>query len=215
VISKFRGFFSRVFRPIAQFLLNRGVSPDAVTFVGALGATVAALWLYPTGHLVAAGIVIGILTLSDAIDGTMARLAQREGLWGAFLDSTLDRVVDGAIFMGMTIWFVRHVDGALSAWGIVAALACLAIGGVVPYARAKGESLGFTANVGIAERGERLIVSLTVAGLVGFGLPTIVLVVVLYLLAAASAVTVAQRMATVYRQATAAVSGAGTSGGTA
>jgi CDP-diacylglycerol--glycerol-3-phosphate 3-phosphatidyltransferase len=203
MISRFRSFFGRAFRPIAQFLLDRGVSPDAVTITGALLAVVAALWLYPTDHLVTAGIVLGVLTLSDAIDGTMARLANRVGVWGAFLDSTLDRVVDGAIFMGLTIWFVRHADPSLALWGAVAALACLAIGGVVPYARAKAESLGFTANVGIAERGERLIVSLTAAGLVGLGLPEVVLVVVLYLLAAASAVTVVQRMATVYRQAAA------------
>jgi CDP-diacylglycerol--glycerol-3-phosphate 3-phosphatidyltransferase len=158
---------------------------------------------------VAAGIVIGILTLSDALDGTMARLANRVGPWGAFLDSTLDRVVDGAIFAGMTIWFVRQADPSLSMWGVVAALACLAIGGVVPYARAKAESLGYDANVGIAERGERLVVSLTAAGLVGLGLPQVVLVVVLYLLAAASAVTVVQRMAAVRRQTRAEAAAAG------
>ncbi|GAA4832808.1 hypothetical protein GCM10023221_06150 [Luteimicrobium xylanilyticum] len=200
MISKLRAGFGRLFRPVAQFLLDHGISPDAVTIVGALGAVVAALWLYPTGHLVAAGIVIGILTLSDALDGTMARLANRVGPWGAFLDSTLDRVVDGAIFLGMTVWFVRHADPSVAMWGTVAALACLAIGGVVPYARAKAESLGYDANVGIAERGERLVVSLTAAGLVGLGLPQVVLVVVLYLLAAASAVTVVQRMAAVRRQ---------------
>lgn len=200
MISSLRGGFGRLFRPVAQFLLDHGVSPDAVTIVGALGAVVAALWLYPTDHLAAAGIVIGILALSDALDGTMARLADRVGPWGAFLDSTLDRVVDGAIFMGMTIWFVRHGDPSLVMWGVVAALACLAIGGVVPYARAKAEALGFTANVGIAERGERLVISLTTAGLVGLGVPQVVLVVVLFLLAAASAVTVWQRMAAVRRQ---------------
>ncbi|PJI85660.1 phosphatidylinositol phosphate synthase [Luteimicrobium subarcticum] len=204
MISKLRGGFGRLVRPVAQFLLDHGVSPDAITFTGAFGAIVAALWLFPTGHLVAAAIVIGVFTLSDALDGTMARLADRVSVWGAFLDSTLDRVVDGAIFVGLALWFVQHGDPSLEPWGLISALACLAIGGVVPYARAKGESLGFDANVGIAERGERLVISLTVAGLVGLGVPEIVLVVVLYLLALASAVTVVQRMAAVHRQAKAA-----------
>jgi CDP-diacylglycerol--glycerol-3-phosphate 3-phosphatidyltransferase len=83
-------------------------------------------------------------------------------------------------------------------------LACLVLGSVVPYARARAEGLGMTAAVGIAERADRLVVTLVAAGLVGLGLPVTVLVVVLAVLAAASAVTVVQRMATVRRQAVAA-----------
>jgi CDP-diacylglycerol--glycerol-3-phosphate 3-phosphatidyltransferase len=158
----------------------------------------AALWLFPTGHFLAGSLVIGLFVLTDSLDGVMARRAGRAGPWGAFLDSTLDRFGDAAIFTGMVLWFVGEGD---SAWGVGTALACLVLGSIVPYARARAEGLGMTAQVGIAERADRLAAVLVAALLVGLGLPQVVLVVVLALLALASLVTIVQRMATVRRQA--------------
>jgi CDP-diacylglycerol--glycerol-3-phosphate 3-phosphatidyltransferase len=189
---------TRLFTPVADALLKRGVSPDAVTIAGTVAVVAAALWLFPTGHFLAGSLVIGLFVLTDSLDGVMARRAGRAGPWGAFLDSTLDRFGDAAIFTGMVLWFVGEGD---SAWGVGTALACLVLGSIVPYARARAEGLGMTAQVGIAERADRLAAVLVAALLVGLGLPQVVLVVVLALLALASLVTIVQRMATVRRQA--------------
>ncbi|KZM35380.1 phosphatidylinositol phosphate synthase [Oerskovia enterophila] len=204
MFGRLRAVVTRLFTPVAAFLLRIGVSPDAVTIVGTVGVVASALWLFPTGHLFAGTMAIMVFAFSDALDGVMARLSGRSGPWGAFLDSTLDRLADAAIFTGLIVWFVRTEN----TWGITVGLACLVLGSVVPYARARAEGLGMTAAVGIAERADRLVVTLVAAGLVGLGLPVTVLVVVLGLLAAASAVTVVQRMATVRRQAVAAAGAA-------
>ena len=199
-----RGFFTGLFSPMARFLLKMGVSPDAVTVVGTAGVILGALILYPFGQLWWGSLLIAVFALSDVVDGIMARVQGRSGPWGNFLDSTLDRLADGAIFTGVAIWF--FTGGGNSAIA-VASLACLVLGMVVSYARAKAESLGFYANVGIAERAERLISVLLVTGLTGLGLPPVVLLVTLVILAAATAVTVVQRMAAVREQATAEVDG--------
>ena len=193
-----RAGLNRLFTPVADVLLGWGVSPDAVTIVGTFGVTVAALWLFPLGHLLAGTLVITVFVFSDSLDGMMARRSGRASSWGAFLDSTLDRVADAGVFGGLTLYFVLRTTDHLGA-GL--AMACLALGALVPYARARAESLGMTASVGIAERADRLVAALVAAFLVGLGLPRGVLVVVLGVLAVASAVTVVQRILTVRRQA--------------
>ncbi|MDM8083965.1 CDP-alcohol phosphatidyltransferase family protein [Cellulomonas cellasea] len=203
MLNRLRGFMTRVMTPLADVLLKRGVSPDAVTIAGTLAVVVAALWLYPTGHLLAGTLLIAAFALTDSLDGVMARRAGRSSSWGAFLDSTLDRFGDAAIFSGLVLWFFGRGDDTL-AGGL--ALACLVLGSVVPYARARAEGLGMTASVGIAERADRLAAVLTATALVGIGLPSVILTVVLGLLAIASAITVVQRMATVREQVRAAAS---------
>lgn len=193
-----RGFFTALFSPLARWLLRIGVSPDAVTIVGTLGVVVGALVFYPLGQLWWGTLFITAFIFSDVIDGIMARMQQGGGRWGNFLDSTLDRVADGALFAGVAVWFFT---GGADTPVAVAAVVCLVLGMVVSYARAKAESLGFEANVGIAERAERLVSVLVVTGFTGLGLPTVVLFATLCLLAAASLVTVIQRMVTVRRQA--------------
>ncbi|MGI4894612.1 MAG: phosphatidylinositol phosphate synthase [Janthinobacterium lividum] len=198
-----RAVTTKVFTPLAHLLLRMGLTPDIVTALGTLGVVVSALVLYPLGHLLIGSLAVTFFVLSDTVDGIMARASGRTGKWGAYLDSTLDRVADGAVFGGLTIWFARGGDSQLTA-GL--ALACLVIGGVVSYAKARAEGLGFSANVGIAERSERLVVVLVGAGVVGMGAPLVFLQVMLALLAIASLVTVVQRMSTVRRQALAAAS---------
>jgi CDP-diacylglycerol---glycerol-3-phosphate 3-phosphatidyltransferase len=198
VLNRLRGAMTRLFTPVADFLLKRGVSPDAVTITGTVLVVAAALWLYPTGHFLAASLVIAFFALTDSLDGVMARRAGRSGPWGAFLDSTLDRFGDAAIFSGLVLWYINDGD---SRWGAGLALACLVLGSVVPYARARAEGLGMTAQVGIAERADRLAAVLVATALVGVGVPDVVLLVVLALLAVASFITVVQRMVVVRRQA--------------
>lgn len=198
-----RAFFTAVFTPVARTLLRLGVSPDAVTVVGTLGVCFGALFFFPRGQLLVGVLVITAFVFSDTVDGVMARMQGRQGVWGAYLDSTLDRFGDAAVFGGLTIWFFTGGDDRLTAY---LALACLILGSLVSYAKARAEGLGLTANVGIAERADRLVSTLVTTGLVGLGLPEVVLTVVLALLAVASAVTVLQRMLTVRTQALAAVS---------
>jgi CDP-diacylglycerol---glycerol-3-phosphate 3-phosphatidyltransferase len=197
-----RAFATKIFTPVARFLLRLGISPDAVTIAGTVGVVVCALVLYPTGHLFWGSLGVTIFVLSDTIDGTMARILGRSGKWGAYLDSSLDRFADSAVFGGLVVWFALTGGDDDLAAGL--ALACLVLGSLVSYVKARAEGLGYTANVGIAERGERMIAVLVGAGFVGLGVPLVFLQVVLGLLAVASAVTVVQRMATVRRQALAA-----------
>lgn len=196
MLDHLRAGVAKVLGPLARLLLRLGVSPDAVTVAGTLGVVVSALWLFPAGHLTAGALVVALFVFSDAVDGLMARESGRVSRWGAFLDSTLDRVADAAIFSGLLLYLAGRDNDA----GLVVALACLALGAVVPYARARAEGLGMTAAVGIAERADRIAVALVAALAVGLGLPDTVLVVALGVLAVAAAVTIGQRMATVHRQ---------------
>jgi CDP-diacylglycerol---glycerol-3-phosphate 3-phosphatidyltransferase len=192
-----RGFFGKLFSPLARLLIKLGVSPDAVTIIGTLGVCIGALVFYPMGELFWGTLFITVFVFSDMVDGLMARMLNRSSSWGSFLDSTLDRLADAAVFAGVTIWFFT---GGASVPIAVAALICLVLGMLVSYARAKAESLGCRADVGIAERSERLVAVLVFTGFTGLGLPPVVLLVVLGLLAAASLVTVIQRILAVYRQ---------------
>jgi CDP-diacylglycerol--glycerol-3-phosphate 3-phosphatidyltransferase len=193
-----RALFTKIFTPVARLFLKLGISPDVVTIVGTLGVCFGALAFYPRHEFFWGTIVITLFVFSDTVDGVMARMSGRSGKWGAYLDSTLDRVGDSAIFGGLVLWYAGGGDDFLMA-GL--ALACLILGSVVSYAKARAEGLGFTANVGIAERADRLVAVLVITGLVGLGLPEVVLTVVLALLAIASLITVFQRMLLVRRQA--------------
>jgi CDP-diacylglycerol---glycerol-3-phosphate 3-phosphatidyltransferase len=147
--------------------------------------------------------VITLFVFSDLVDGNMARQLGRSSRWGAFLDSTLDRVADGAIFGGFALWYAGGGDDiALCAVSIF----CLASGQVVSYTKARGESIGLPVAVnGLVERAERLVISLVAAGLAGlhkFGVPGIqyLLPVALWIVAVGSLVTLIQRVVTVRRE---------------
>lgn len=195
-----RGVSGRIFGPVAQWLLRRGIGPNTVSITGTVAAIVAALALLGTGRLVIGPIAIGLILLTDSLDGIMARQGPGPTDFGSFLDSTLDRLADAAVFLGLVIYFVRFTEGPVSGYGVVAATVCMALAMTVSYARAKAESLGRTASVGLAERADRLVVALAAALAVGLGLSPWLLVVVLGLLALASAVTVTQRIVAVWRQ---------------
>lgn len=202
MLRSLRSLMTTVFTPLARLLLALRVSPDAVTIAGTLIVSTISLTLFPLGYTLVGGLLVGFFVLFDSLDGVMARMSGRSGPWGAFLDSTLDRVADGAVFGGIMLWFVLHPDEHNGLWGIAVALACLVLGSVVPYARARAESVGATAQVGIAERADRLLLALVPFTFIQVGLPVVVLEVVLTLLALASLVTVFQRMATVRAQLT-------------
>ncbi|MGI5156647.1 phosphatidylinositol phosphate synthase [Microbispora sp. CA-102843] len=198
MLNILRPAVTRVMTPLGRALARWGISPDVITTIGTLGVVASALAFYPLGHLFAGTLVITFFVLADLLDGVLARMTGKGSTWGAFLDSTLDRLGDASIFSGLILYFVLKDDPEIVLATV--ALFCLVAGALVSYAKARAEGLGMTANVGIAERGERLVVVLVAAGLSGLGVPY-VLAAGLWLLAAASAVTVVQRMVHVYRQA--------------
>lgn len=191
-----RSALGRVLTPVGRALARAGVTPDVVTVTGTLGVAVGALAFYPRGRLFVGALVCTVFVLADMLDGAIARAVDRRSKWGAFLDSTLDRVGDAAIFGGLLIWFAGSGDAPVLA-GL--ALFCLIAGMLISYAKARAEGLGLRCDVGIAARGERVFVALVAVGLSGLGVPY-VLSAGLWLLAVASAITVGQRFAAVHRQ---------------
>ncbi|HKJ11797.1 MAG TPA: CDP-alcohol phosphatidyltransferase family protein [Ornithinimicrobium sp.] len=191
-----RAFFAKLFAPLAAELLRRGISPDAVTIFGTLGLLVGGLVLYPMGELFWGSALMGAMAFTDMIDGNMARQSGRSSPWGAFLDSSMDRIGDGAIFGGLVLFFAGSGQGA----NAYLALACLIAGFLTSYVKARAEGLGLRCEGGIAERADRVVVILVTTGLVGLFLPMWVLTAAMSLLAAASAFTVAQRVAMVHAQ---------------
>ncbi len=198
-----RAVSTPVFTPVARALIRAGLGPDAVSLIGTAGVVLAALVLLPNGHFVSGALLVAAFALTDTVDGLMARELDAQGVrrskdFGAFLDSTLDRVADGAIFSGLVLYYTGAGESRLTA---MFALACLVLGSVVPYARARAEGLGMTASGGIAERADRVVAVLAATLLVGLGVGHWLMTVVLALLALASAVTVVQRVVMVRGQA--------------
>ncbi len=142
MLNRFRAFWTGLITPIARLLLRWKVSPDAVTVVGTLGVAAGALIFFPRGQLLVGVLVITAFVFSDLLDGTMARMSGQSSAWGAFLDSTLDRIGDAAIFGGLAMYYVGPGDSEPLA---ALAIYCLVMGAVTSYARAKAESLGMKA----------------------------------------------------------------------
>ncbi|MCO6011402.1 CDP-alcohol phosphatidyltransferase family protein [Actinoallomurus purpureus] len=197
MLNQLRPALSRVITPVGRALARTGLTPNAITLIGTFGVVGGALGFYPQGQFFWGTVVITVFVFFDMFDGAVARVTGRTSRFGAFLDSNMDRISDAAIFSGLILRFARHDHQDMLIVGL--ALFCLVSGALVSYARARAEGIGVGATVGIAERGERLIVSLVAIGLDGLGVPY-VLVVGLWLLALASAITVVQRFVAVRRQ---------------
>lgn len=192
-----RPFAAVVFGPFAKAAVKVGLTANQMTVIGALAACISALVFFPLNLLWPGIIVTTILIIFDNLDGQIARLTNTESEWGKFLDSTCDRITDGVVFSSLGIWAFLHADESARLWIVLGALATIVFGGVVPYARAKAESLGVDAAIGLAERADRLVVGLITMVLVAAGLPHWVMAVGLWLIAVASFFTMIQRMVTV------------------
>jgi CDP-diacylglycerol--glycerol-3-phosphate 3-phosphatidyltransferase/CDP-diacylglycerol--inositol 3-phosphatidyltransferase len=204
MLERFRQFWTKTWAPLAHLFIRWGISPNTVTFVGTVGVVAGAVVFFPRGDLLVGVLVITAFVFSDIIDGYMARTTGQTSPFGAFWDSTLDRIGDAAIFGGLAMYYVGPGDNH---WFAALAIYCLSMGSVTSYARARAESLGMQAKVGIAERADRLVSILVITGLADLvrhlGAPDGVLYaipVTLGALAVASTVTVGQRVAVVRRQ---------------
>ena len=180
---------TRAINPIARGALRIGLTPNAVTFTGAFGLVASALYFYPRGEFFVGTLVISFFALSDLFDGAMARISHKgASAWGGFLDSTIDRITDSAILVGLTLFLVKENDPLTSV-----VIGALVFGSLVPYIRAKAESMQINCSGGIAERTERLIISLTAIGFEGLGIPY-ALAIGIWLLLILAVITVFQRI---------------------
>ena len=199
VLDRFKDFWQGVvLMPFVKLFIRLGISPDTVTFVGTLGVCVGALAFFPRGELLWGVLFITAFVFSDLIDGKMARVLERKSRFGAFWDSTLDRIGDGAIFGGLALYFAGPGDSYLY---LCVSLWCLVMGSVTSYARARGESLGMDAKGGLAERADRLVSILVMTGLGDLLDLPILMYVTLWALVLASTYTVVFRVRKVYLQA--------------
>lgn len=196
MLERFRAAWQRILTPVARRLLAWGAGPDLITWIGTIGAVGVAVVCFPMGWLWQGALGVAVFAFSDMLDGQMARLSGRTSTWGAFLDSSLDRVADGAVFAGIALYFAGIGDSVLFA-GVT--LLALVMGQVTSYVKARAESVGITVPGGIAARADRILVILAAALVAGFGVPWILQIAVC-VLAVLTTVTVVQRVASVYRQ---------------
>jgi CDP-diacylglycerol---glycerol-3-phosphate 3-phosphatidyltransferase len=184
---------TRLINPVVKGAVRLGVTANGVTIVGAIGTVSSALYFYPRGELFIGTLVICVFALSDLFDGAIARLTNGTGTqWGGFLDSTIDRVTDAAILIGVLLYMVDR-DNTVA----ILILISLVTGGLIPYIRAKAESMSIECSGGFAERTERIVISLTAIGFYGLGVD-FSLLVGFGLLSLVGVITVVQRMAIVF-----------------
>jgi CDP-diacylglycerol--glycerol-3-phosphate 3-phosphatidyltransferase len=185
----------RFWAPVVRGLARAGVTPDAVTVTGTLGAVASAVFLIGNGQLFWGAFAVTLFVLLDMLDGALARARGGGSVFGAVLDSVGDRAADAAIFGGLVWWYSGAGDNRLL---VLLALLCLVLGVLTSYIKARAEGVGIPCDVGIVERTERLILVLVGTGFTGLGIPY-ALHVALWVLLVGSAVTVAQRIAAVRR----------------
>ena len=189
-----RSITKAIFTPLARVLARLGVTPNMVTVAGTVATVVIAVICLPQGWIWQGAIGLAIVMFGDSVDGTLARMTAGGTRFGAFLDSTLDRLADGAVFGSLSAYAVfQMADSPVRTWAIIAGICSIVGAAAVPYARARAASVG-VAKLGIAERTDRLIVGMGSAILMSVGLPQWVFAVGLTWVAFASFVTVCQRI---------------------
>jgi CDP-diacylglycerol--glycerol-3-phosphate 3-phosphatidyltransferase len=193
--TRFQAWVRRNAQRIAVLLRRLPITPNQVTVAGTL-LTFAAAALAGLGQLRTAGAVLAISGTFDILDGALARATKRSYPYGAFLDSTFDRYSEGAVYIGVAVYFLDHADRFVR-WEVLACLLALAGSFLVSYVRARAQSLGFRCDSGVFARPERVV--LTVAGLV-IGVWWLLFVVVAAL-AVLTNVTAVQRILEVWTQA--------------
>ena len=185
---------TRLISPVARFLLRIGLTPNSVTAIGALGVVVSAIYFFPRGNFFVGTLVITFFMLSDLFDGAMARISSRgASKWGGFLDSTVDRISDSSILFAVSIYLIEKNDD-LSIIYLIA----IVTGMLIPYIRAKAESMSIQCSGGIAERTERAIIVLVGTGFHGLGV-SYSLAISAWLLAILGIITTCQRLLIVKR----------------
>jgi CDP-diacylglycerol--glycerol-3-phosphate 3-phosphatidyltransferase len=187
----------RVIEPAISLLARNNVSPNAITTVGTL-LTVAAGVVYATGHIMTAGWIMGVTAFFDVLDGEVARRTGRSTVFGAFYDSTLDRVADGALMAGLTVFYATNAIHH-NIYMMVVCLIGIVGTFLVSYTRARAESLGIDAKVGVMQRPERIVLLSAPQALFGLFWNGWVLIAIIILLTVTAWITAVQRIMFVYR----------------
>jgi CDP-diacylglycerol---glycerol-3-phosphate 3-phosphatidyltransferase len=192
--------FYRAVNPVVEWLIRAGVRPNTITTIGT-GLVLVSAVAYGMGHIRIGGALLLLSGVADTLDGQVARGGAMATRFGAFYDSTLDRVGDGATFIGIGAFFLTAPNVAHRTAAVIACMVAILSSLLVSYARARAEGLGLDCKVGIAQRAERIL-GLGVASLaVGAGPQAIVLEWMVAILAVASIITVVQRFVYVYQTA--------------
>ena len=187
----------RAIEPAISFLARNNVSPNTITTIGTL-LTVAAGVVYGTGHIMTAGWLMGLTAFFDVMDGEVARRTGRSTVFGAFYDSTLDRVADGALMAGLTVFYATNAIHH-NIYMMVTCLVGMIATFVVSYTRARAESLGIDAKVGVMQRPERIVLLSAPQALFGLFWNGWVLIGIVILLTVTACITAVQRIAFVHR----------------
>lgn len=195
-VSIIKGYL-RVIEPVAALLVKLRINPNALTTIGTL-CTVAGGVAFGMGHIRWAGWIIGLTAIFDVLDGTVARRTGQSTVFGAFYDSTLDRVADGVVLAGIAYFFAA--DGPHHSLPMVGVTLIGIIGTfLVSYARARAEALGIDAKVGVMQRPERVVLLSVPQAFFGLAFDGKLLMVVVAVLTLTAWITAIQRIAFVRR----------------
>jgi CDP-diacylglycerol--glycerol-3-phosphate 3-phosphatidyltransferase len=187
-------------RPVVDGLIRRGVSPNVITTVGTL-LVVASAVAFAVGHIRLGGLLYLVSGIVDTLDGAVARANGQVTKFGAFYDSTLDRVGDGATFMGIAVYYLMAPPD-LVVWregAVIISMVAMIASLIVSYARARAEGLGIDCKVGMVQRAERIVLTGVPTVIFGQGPQGLILFGIVTLLAVTSVITVVQRFVYVYR----------------
>ena len=183
--------------PAAQYCVRRGINPNVITTIGTV-CTIAAAVSYAFGHISIGGWILGLTALFDVLDGIVARRTGRETKFGAFYDSSLDRVSDGMILGGLTVFYATDTPHHSVQMVIICVLAIIGTF-LTSYTRARAEPLGIDAKVGMIQRVERVVLLSAPQALFGLAFNGWVLASIVTLLAVTSWITAIQRIAYVHK----------------
>jgi len=192
--------FIRLMGPLVQLCVRLHIRPNTITTIGTLVVLLSAV-AFARGYVHWGGFLLLLSGVFDMLDGQVARDGGARTTFGAFYDSTLDRVGDGATFIGIGAFFLTGPDVAYRTSAVIACMVAILSSLLVSYARARAEGLGIDCKVGIAQRAERILLVGVCSLLVGAGTHALLLEGVVALLAVASVITVVQRFVYVYRHA--------------
>lgn len=200
IVKPVERVFFAVTRPFVDGLLRTGIRPNTITTIGTL-LVVASAVAFGLGSVRLGGLLYLLSGVVDTLDGAVARATGQATSFGAFYDSTLDRLGDGATFMGIAVFFLLAPDGSVAhrEWAIMIAMVAIIASLLVSYARARAEGLGIECKVGIVQRAERIVVLGVPTVFFGAGPDGLLLFWIVLILALASVITVVQRFVYVYR----------------
>ncbi len=195
--------YLRLIDPVADWCVRHGVHPNTITVIGTLCTVIGGV-VYGTGHISVGGFFLGLTAIFDVLDGTVARRSNQASTFGAFLDSTLDRLADGFVLGGLAVFYA--LNQTHHSWASVPMVVVCLLGLIgaflTSYTRARAEALGIHAKVGMLQRPERVVLLSVPQAFFGLTLHGVVLATIIVILTVTAWITVYQRVAFVYRATT-------------